>query len=179
MRDGATREEKMSEPLFCVNHPNVETTLRCNRCGDPICVRCAIRTPVGYRCPRCVREQQAAFYTGTALDYPIAALIALPLAATGAYFISFVGFFFAFFLSPVAGAIVSEAVWYGVRRRRTRHLWLVVGISIIVATLLVALYQAGLFAGYPLVLGRLLRLDLGIYGVMATSTAAARLRIGR
>ena len=38
------------EPIFCVNHPRVETGLRCNRCDNPICVRCAKLTPVGYRC---------------------------------------------------------------------------------------------------------------------------------
>ena len=37
----------MSDPLCCVNHPNKETYLRCNKCGQPICTKCAVGTPVG------------------------------------------------------------------------------------------------------------------------------------
>src|SRR5262245_5211887 len=37
----------------CSYHPNVETRLRCSRCGKPICPRCGVRTPVGLRCPEC------------------------------------------------------------------------------------------------------------------------------
>lgn len=37
----------------CSYHPNVLTGLRCSRCGKPICPQCAVRTPVGLRCPEC------------------------------------------------------------------------------------------------------------------------------
>lgn len=37
----------------CSYHPNVMTGLRCSRCGKPICPACAVRTPVGLRCPDC------------------------------------------------------------------------------------------------------------------------------
>lgn len=37
----------------CSYHPNVRTGLRCSRCGKPICPQCAVRTPVGLRCPDC------------------------------------------------------------------------------------------------------------------------------
>lgn len=37
----------------CSYHPNVLTGLRCTRCGKPICPQCAVRTPVGLRCPDC------------------------------------------------------------------------------------------------------------------------------
>ena len=40
-------------PVPCADHPDVETRLRCSRCGKPICPRCAVRTPVGMRCPDC------------------------------------------------------------------------------------------------------------------------------
>lgn len=29
------------------------TGLRCTQCGKPICPKCAVRTPVGLRCPQC------------------------------------------------------------------------------------------------------------------------------
>lgn len=37
----------------CSYHPKVQTGLRCSRCGKPICPQCAVRTPVGLRCPDC------------------------------------------------------------------------------------------------------------------------------
>jgi hypothetical protein len=162
------------ELTFCVNHPSVETGLRCNKCGDPICVRCAVRTPVGYRCPKCIREQQAVFYTGLPVDYIVAAVVSLPVAVVGAYLTSLVGFFIAFFVSPVAGVLVADLAWRAVGRRRSRYLWVVVCSAIVVATLGVALYQAGAIVTSA----DLLRLDLGIYVIMAMSAAYSRLRLG-
>ncbi len=49
--------ESSSTPTYCANHPGVETSLRCNKCGKPICAKCAVRTPTGYRCKECVRGQ--------------------------------------------------------------------------------------------------------------------------
>jgi hypothetical protein len=154
---------------FCVNHPNVETGLRCNKCGDPICARCVVRTPVGYRCKRCVRQQQTIFYTGLPVDYVISAVVSLPTAAAGAYIVSSLGFFLGFFVSPVAGALVADLAWRAVGRRRSRYLWAVVCGSIVVATIGIALYQGS--AG-------LLRIDLGIYVALAVGTAYSRLRLG-
>jgi hypothetical protein len=159
---------------FCVNHPNVETGLRCNKCGDPICVRCAVRTPVGYRCPKCIKAQQAVFYTGVSTDYLIAAVVGVLGGAVGAYIVSYIGYFFAIFVSPVAGALIADLAWRAVGRRHSRYLRWVVGGSIAVATLGVALYQAGGLSSFAI--GQLLRLDLGIYIVMAVSAAYGRLR---
>ncbi|MDQ6846704.1 MAG: hypothetical protein M3019_03850 [Candidatus Dormibacteraeota bacterium] len=36
----------------CAAH-GVETRLQCAECGDPICLRCQVRTEVGLKCPRC------------------------------------------------------------------------------------------------------------------------------
>ena len=163
---------------FCVNHPNVETTLRCNKCGDPICARCAVRTPVGSRCPKCVKEQQAIFYTGMQIDYIIAAAVSLVVGAAGAYISSLLGFFFSIFICPSAGALVADLAWRAVGRRRSRYLWLVVCGGIAVATLGVALYQAGAFAGRAVTSAGLFRLDLGIYVALAVGAAYSRLRLG-
>ncbi len=69
--------ESTSEPLYCVNHPDRETYLRCNRCDRPICSECAVLTPTGYRCKDCVRGQQRIFETAQSVDYFLAAGIAL------------------------------------------------------------------------------------------------------
>ena len=60
-------------PVFCVNHPKTETLLRCNKCGKPVCIKCVVRTPVGYRCKECLNIQHAGYYTATPMDYVMVA----------------------------------------------------------------------------------------------------------
>jgi hypothetical protein len=162
---------------FCVNHPHVETALRCNKCGDPICARCAVHTPVGYRCERCILDQQSIFFTGLPTDYIIAAVVSLLLAAVGAYIASYLGIFFAIFIGMGAGALVSDLTWRAVGRRRSRYLWLVVCGGIILATLGVSLYQYGAFSGRLIRIGSIFQLDLIIYAALAVSAAYGRLRL--
>ena len=152
--------------LYCVNHPKVETMLRCNRCGQPICSQCAVLTPVGYRCKQCVRGQQAAFYTGGPIDYVIAGALALVLGGLAAYVMGLLGsWFFAIILGPTAGIGIAEAVRFAVRRRRTRYLWAVVAGGMVVSALVVLLL-VGFWAA----------IALTIYVVTGVGTAAARLR---
>ena len=42
-----------AQVMYCVNHPKSETLMRCSKCLEPICPKCAVRTPVGLRCPKC------------------------------------------------------------------------------------------------------------------------------
>ena len=119
------------EVTVCYRHPETETSLRCNKCNKYICPRCAVRTPVGFRCPDCIREQENKYYSGGNVDYVIAAVIAFPLslivAAIFTLIIGRIGFFFlniilAFIASPIAAGFIAEAVRWGVRRRRSRYL---------------------------------------------------------
>jgi hypothetical protein len=121
--------EESEAVTVCYRHPDRETALRCNRCGKPICTQCAKLTPVGYRCPDCVREQQDKFYTGGRLDYAIAVVVALPLSliagAVFTFIIAGIGFFawlISFFAAPATGGIIAEAVRRAVGRRRSRYL---------------------------------------------------------
>jgi hypothetical protein len=112
----------MSEaPVFCANHPNRETSLRCNRCGKPICSSCAILTPVGYRCKECVRNQQAGFDTAKWIDYPIALVttgVGVGIAITFLNYLSFWGFL----VAPVVGGGLAEVIHRLIGRRRSRSI---------------------------------------------------------
>ena len=43
----------MHDTLYCPRDPEVETSLRCGRCGSLICPTCLVQSPVGSRCPSC------------------------------------------------------------------------------------------------------------------------------
>jgi hypothetical protein len=178
----------MNEALQCVNHPKVETRLRCNKCSQPICSRCAVRTPVGYRCRDCVNAQQRVFYTGfRPSDYVIAGVVALPLSLVAGWLIPRLGWY-AILLGPLVGGGIAEAARWATRRRRGKYTWLVVCGSIVFGALpllIVSLLSLiGLLVGTPGVLaywvGGAMRLVwAGVYLLTATGAAYARLRTGR
>lgn len=53
----------VEEALYCYRHPQIETSLHCNRCNKPMCAKCAQRTPVGFRCPDCMLEIEGRYYS--------------------------------------------------------------------------------------------------------------------
>jgi MFS family permease len=164
---------------YCTYHPNVETRLRCSKCGNPICPRCAVQTPVGFRCPDCVRVQQAVFYTATPLDYVIATVVGLVISTIAAFIMGRLGIFLAIILGPVAGGAIAEVVRWAIRRRRGRWMWLVVSGCIVAGALVATFYPFLLFLFTPQPLAylpALFQLDLIIYVALAVGTAYARLR---
>jgi hypothetical protein len=174
MTDAAT------DTLYCANHPNVATALRCNKCNKPICARCAVRTPVGYRCPECVRTQQQVFETAAWYDYAIGAVVGGVLGVVATLGLGVLGWFM-IFLAPVAGGISAEVVRAAVRRRRGRYLPAAAAGAYALGCLVVigAPLVAGLAFGVPLRGAGSLLLGLlvpGIYTVLATSTLYMRLR---
>ena len=66
--------------MRCATHPEVETNLRCGKCGKPICPRCMVQTPVGARCPDCARLYKLPTYRVSAMHYLKASGVALGLA---------------------------------------------------------------------------------------------------
>ena len=172
-----------TDTLYCANHPTVATALRCNKCDKPICVRCAVLTPVGYRCRECVRGQQQIFETALWYDYVIAGVLAAPLGAVSAAILGNLGFF-VILLAPMAGGITAEIVRVAVRRRRSRYLPLIATIAFVLGCLAVVALP-WLFILLAMVTGApvegLGRMGFGallplIFTVLASSTLYARLR---
>jgi hypothetical protein len=114
--------------LRCANHPDRETTLRCNRCEKPICTKCAVLTPVGYRCKECVRGQQSVFETAQPVDFVVAAVLSAVGAGVCVAVLNILGFW-GFFVAPVAGGALAEVVRMATRRRRGRRLPLVAALA--------------------------------------------------
>jgi hypothetical protein len=161
-------------PTYCANHPAVETALRCNRCGKPICARCAVRTPTGYRCRECVRGQQKVFVTAEWYDYllgfvtaGILGLVASLLASLVSG-LSFIGWILIVVGAPSAGMVIAEGVRLVTRRHRSRALFITIAAAVVVSAL-------------PVIILNLLRLDIftllfqGIYLFIATPVIYTRL----
>jgi hypothetical protein len=158
----------MTDTLYCANHPQTETMLRCNRCEKPICSKCAQLTDTGYRCKECVRGQQRAFETAEIIDYPIAFVVAAVLSYIGSLIAPRLTFF-VIILGPIAGTIVAEAVRFAIRKRRANNLFITAAAGALIGSL-------------PGILGQILAMNLlgvlwyGIYTFTVTSAVYYRLR---
>jgi len=138
---------EFSTPVYCANHPDVETSLRCNKCGKPICARCAIRTPTGYRCKECVRGQLKIFNTALWYDYLLGFITAgilgflASLLANLISSLSFIGWILIIVGAPTAAMGIAEAVRFVTRKHRSRPLFITVAAAVVVGALPIILIQ--------------------------------------
>jgi hypothetical protein len=146
--------ESTTETLYCYLHPNRETALRCNNCGRPICVSCAIHTPTGYRCKECVKGQQQIFNTAEWYDYMIGFVGAAFLSGIASFLVTLIGNigFFGWLIiiigAPTAGGIIAEVLRAALRKHRSRNLFITVAVGIVlgaVPILLIQLFTLNIF----------------------------------
>lgn len=169
----AAEMEAQEGVLYCYRHPNRATGLRCITCNRPICTKCAQHTPVGYRCPQCIREAQDVFFTAGIVDYLVVAVVTLILGLLAGAIAPRLGFF-VIFIGPAAGSIIGRIAFRVGRRQHGRYL----------PHLVAALVALGGFlpSGLPIVLALLFgsasiaQLGLGllwpaIYVFLATGAA--------
>lgn len=129
---GAKAPVPVPPALHCKNHPQTETLLRCNKCDEPICVACALRTPVGYRCRDCIRALQDKAYTmeprdawvafgaSFGLSFLLWPLLGMLLGSLG----WFLGLLAAVIAGGAAGGGLAQIIRAAVQRRRGRYLGL-------------------------------------------------------
>jgi len=177
------------QPTVCYRHPNKETSLRCNRCEKYICAQCARRTPTGYRCPDCIKEQSKVFITAQWYDYFTGFFAALILSVFATWLMNLIsgfgGFFFIFIIFAIgtgAGALIAEVVRRVIGKRRAKSLFITVAVGVALG---------GLFANANTLIYFLLTRDFlvltrllwpGIFVFLATTTTYMRLsgiQIGR
>ena len=170
--------DSTTEKMYCYNHPQRETVLRCNRCERPMCTSCAVLTPTGYRCKECVRGQQKIFETARWWDYPLAVLVAGALGVVGSLISNSLGFFI-LFLAPVAGMIIAEAVRLVTRKRRGKWLPFAAAGAALVGSLFSPLYLAifTFLASFSTGLASLIGvLWPALFGILCASTVYYRLK---
>jgi hypothetical protein len=117
-------------------------------------MKCAVRTPVGYRCKECVSGQQGVFYSATKTHQVAGSVVALLLGlllGAVAYFAGQLSWL-ALFIAPVAGGIVGEAIFRASGRKRARRFdWIgsgLVAVGALLAFLVLYFILRVLLRGY-------------------------------
>lgn len=140
--------------MKCAAHLEVETNLRCGKCGKPICPRCLVQTPVGAKCPDCAKLYKLPTYRVSSRYYLRAVGAALGMAIVCGVVWGVVGLFVPFFylnfiLAAGVGYVTGEVIGLSVNRKRGKGLAAVAGlgvvISYLISILLPLLLPLGLF----------------------------------
>ncbi len=138
----------MAEVIYCVNHPDRETLLRCNRCGKPICPECAIRHPVGLRCRECAQLRRLPTYDLSPRHYVLALAAGLPSAIVG---VILGGIFSRFLAIPfIGGLVIAFAVGLLTAEAISRVTGYKRGVGLQVVAAICVVF--GYFIGNPLLL---------------------------
>ena len=154
--------------MKCATHPEVETNLRCGKCGKPICPKCLVQTLVGARCPDCAKLYKLPTYRVSSQYYLRAIGTALGMAIVCGVIWGVVGSFVPFFyinllLGPGVGYAIGEVVSLSVNRKRGRGLANVAGIAVAISYLVSILLPLGLPFGLFHIVLDLVALALGIF----------------
>ncbi len=160
------------ETTRCATHPDVETSLRCGKCGKPICPRCMVQTPVGARCRECAKLYKLPTYrmsSGYFLRAFGAALgMAVVVGAVWGIIESFLPFrFFTLIIGAGIGYAIGEVVSLAVNRKRGTLLAVIGSLGVVVSyivTCIVETLRLGYipFGGFSF-LFTLLAIGIGIY----------------
>ena len=164
--------------MQCATHPDVETNLRCGKCGKAICPRCMVQTPVGARCPDCAKQYRLPTYSISSGYYLRAAGAALGMAVVcglawgviANLILGFIPIILSFVIAGIVGWGIGEVVGMAVNRKRGRGLAVIGGAAVVVAYVINVLT----FGGVPLsglnILFEILAIIVGVY------TAVSRLK---
>ena len=139
--------------MRCATHPEIETNLKCGKCGKPICPKCLVQTPVGARCPDCAKLYKLPTYRVSTKYYLRAIGTALGMAIVCGVVWGVVRGFVPFFylnllLAPGAGYAIGEVVSISVNRKRGKGLAMVAGIAVAISYL-VSLWFISFLFGVP------------------------------
>jgi len=150
--------------MKCAYHPNVETNLRCGKCGKPICPKDLVQTPVGARCPDCAKLYKLPTYQVSAKHYIRAVGTGLGMAIVCGVVWAVLGRLLPFFylnliLAAGAGYAIGEVISLAVNRKRGKGLATIAGIAVVIS------YLVSIFLpwGLRFWLFDLLALALGIF----------------
>jgi hypothetical protein len=170
------------EVLYCANHPEVETLLRCNRCGKPICLKCATLTDVGYRCRECIRNVQDTYFNAKPSDNIVAFAVAFLVTAVAVPVASilfrifpfwFISIIIAVMIGGAAGGILTQIIRRAVDRRRSREMRFY-ALAGTISGVVIGIGGVAILLGIPM--GVLFSLPLLVFTVLAAASTYQLLR---
>ncbi|MCS6871401.1 MAG: hypothetical protein RML95_07315 [Anaerolineae bacterium] len=126
----------VDEKTFCAVHADVETALRCNRCGRYMCPRCAVRTEVGYRCRECVYEQQGKFYKATQRQQVVSVAVVFALGLIAGFILPRLFLIGALFFSLPVGVAIGELAFRAANRQRGRRVPQLAIVAVVLSALI-------------------------------------------
>jgi len=121
--------------MKCAFHPDVETNLRCGKCGKPICPKCLVQTLVGARCPDCAKLYKLPTYQVSATYFLRAIGTGAGMAIVGGVIWGVVRgsvpfFYLNFLLAPAVGYAIGEVISLSVNRKRGAILAIIAGVAV-------------------------------------------------
>ena len=139
----------MLQATYCKRHAEVETSVSCGRCGDPICPRCMVHAPVGVRCPDCGKSRPAPTFDVSTPFLLRGTGAGLAVALGGGLLVSFISVIFgtpflAALLIAALGYIVGEAISVATNRKRGVRLRVVAVVSVLLGFMLITAVTQGL-----------------------------------
>lgn len=158
--------------MRCATHPDVETNLRCGKCGKPICPKCMVQTPVGARCPECARLYTFPTFRVFGRHYLRAIGTALGMAIGIGVAWAFVENLLPFYLFSLLVAIgvgwaIGEVVSLAVNHKRGRWLAVIGGAAVVLSYAVSYLVDYAMSGFFIINIGRIVftlaALAVGIY----------------
>ena len=148
--------------MKCATHPNIETNLRCGKCGKPICPKCMVQTPVGARCRDCAKLHKLPTFNVSPKFYLRAISTALGMAivcgvtwwVVGSIllrYLYYIPFVFNLIMAVVIGYAIGEVISRSVNRKRGTGLAVVAGTAMVLCYLVNILAPGGVFSALDLV----------------------------
>ena len=157
--------------MKCAFHPDVETNLRCGKCGKPICPKCLVQTLVGARCPDCAKLYKLPTYQ-VSTTYLLRAIgTGAGMAIVGGVIWGVVRgsvpfFYLNFLLAPAVGYAIGEVISLSVNRKRGAILAVIAGVAVALSYMVSVLSPWGLsinLASIKYLILDILALGLGIF----------------
>ena len=127
----------MAQITYCRRHREVETSVSCTRCGDPICPSCMVHAPVGVRCLDCARSRPIPTFDVSAPFLLRAVGAGVAVAILGGAIISGITWFLPvpYFVSTILiaamGYGIGESISIATNRKRGTRLKLVSGVCML------------------------------------------------
>ncbi|TET15207.1 MAG: hypothetical protein E3J81_05295 [Dehalococcoidia bacterium] len=130
--------------MRCALHPETETNLRCSKCGQFICPKCLVQTPIGARCPECAALKRLPVYDVSAVFYARAIAAGLITASVLGAIWPFIplGGFLSLIIAAGIGYAIGEVVSLSVNRKRGLRLQVIAGTSMVVSYTIRSLLEA-------------------------------------